>query len=100
MMQVCGSICTAPAEPICPCPAGALGGLDARLGASLNSPEDVSPRFFVRSRRSGRAPQYGAPPNRAGVRRSSRLDAGGSADADSAAGHMACGASSVTPTEL
>jgi hypothetical protein len=45
---------------------GARGGLDARLGASLDSPEDVSPRFTVRSRRSGRAPPYGAPSTRAG----------------------------------
>ena len=65
------------------------GGLDARLGASLDSPEDVSLRFIVRSRRSGRAPPYCAPSNRAGVQRSSRLDAGGSADVGSADGRMA-----------
>ncbi len=56
---------------------GARGGLDARLGASLDSRVDVGPGTVLSSDTGRRALPYGAQPNRAGVQHSPRLDAGG-----------------------
>jgi hypothetical protein len=45
MVQGCGVSRTALAEPICPSPTGARGGLDARLGDSLDLRSGVNSRI-------------------------------------------------------
>jgi hypothetical protein len=78
---------------------GARGGLDTRLGASLDPREDLSPDPNLRTAGANVSPvQFPAKPGRATAL--PRLDAKGSADVSSEDGHTVSDASSVTPTGL